>query len=78
VPKIDWFDSLDDQPRWEPRIRRDRSRRDPRDRRARLEQIIAMTASLPPATQELSVRRPLHMIWGTPVRESGEDTTHSV
>ncbi|MBV9578350.1 MAG: hypothetical protein JO057_07160 [Chloroflexi bacterium] len=73
MPKIDWFDSFDDQPRWEPRIRRDRFRRDPRDRRARLEQILAMT-SLPPVTQDPPVRRPLHLIWGTPVRPSAGDT----
>jgi hypothetical protein len=71
VPKIDWFDSFDDQPRWEPRIRRDRFRRDPRDRRTRLEQIIAM-AALPPMGQEQPVRRPLHLIWGTPVRRSAD------
>jgi hypothetical protein len=74
VPKIDWFDNLDDQPRWEPRIRRDRFRRDARDRRTRIEQIIAM-AALPPLVQEPAVRRPLHLIWGTPVRESDQDTT---
>ncbi|HEY1294024.1 MAG TPA: hypothetical protein VGJ60_13175 [Chloroflexota bacterium] len=75
MPKIDWFDNFDDQPRWEPRIRRDRFRRDPRDRRTRLEQIIAM-ASLPPATQpEPQVRRPLHLIWGAPVRERSDDST---
>ena len=68
VPKIDWFDSFDDQPRWEPRVRRDRLRRDPRDRRTRLEQIIAM-ASLPPVVQDPpTVKRPLHLIWGPPVR----------
>jgi hypothetical protein len=72
VPKIDWFDSFDDQPRWEPRIRRDRFRRDPRDRRTRLEQIIAMTA-LPPLTQEQPVRRPLHLIWGAPIRPTATD-----
>jgi hypothetical protein len=73
VPKIDWFDSFDDQPRWEPRPRRDRLHRDPRDRRTRLEQIIAM-ASLPPVVQEPPVRRPLHLIWGSPTRRSaGED-----
>ena len=74
VPKIDWFDNFDDQARWEPRIRRDRFRRDPRDRRTRLEQIIAM-ASLPPATQpEPPARRPLHLIWGAPVRDRADDT----
>jgi hypothetical protein len=72
VPKIDWFESFDDQPRWEPRVRRDRFRRDPRDRRTRLEQIIAMT-SLPPVTQDPPVRRPLHLIWGAPVRPKAED-----
>jgi hypothetical protein len=71
VPKIDWFDSFDDQPRWEPRIRRDRFRRDPRDRRSRLEQLIAMT-QLPPVTQELPARRPLHLIWGAPVRQPAD------
>jgi hypothetical protein len=68
VPKIDWFDNFDDQPRWEPRIRRDRFRRDPHDRRSRLEQLIAMT-QLPPVTQEPPERRPLHLIWGAPVRQ---------
>jgi hypothetical protein len=69
VPKIDWFDSFDDQARWEPRIRRDRFRRDPHDRRTRLEQIIAM-AALPPMVQQSAVRRPLHLIWGAPVRHT--------
>ena len=68
MPKIDWFDNFDDQPRWEPRIRRDRFRRDPHDRRSRLEQLIAMT-QLPPVTQEPPARRPLHLIWGAPVRQ---------
>jgi hypothetical protein len=69
VPKIDWFDDNDDQPRWEPRPRRDRLMRDLRGRRARLQQIIAVTASLPPTTADLPVRRPLHLIWGAPQRE---------
>jgi len=73
VTKIDWFDSFEDQPRWEPRIRRDRFRRDPRDRRTRLEQIIAMT-SLPPMVQEPQVRRPLHLIWGRPTRQATGET----
>jgi hypothetical protein len=34
-----------------------------------LEQIIAM-AALPPVVQEPPVRRPLHLIWGAPVRPS--------
>jgi len=72
VPKIEWFDTFDDQPRWEPRIRRDRFRRDPRDRRTRLEQIIAM-AGLPPVAQEPPAHRPLHLIWGAPVRRTPED-----
>jgi hypothetical protein len=67
VPKIDWFDSFDDQPRWEPRIRRDRLRRDPRDRRWRLEQLMTLTQSAP-VTQDPPARRPLHLIWGPPVR----------
>jgi hypothetical protein len=70
VPKIDWFDNFDDQPRWEPRARRDRLHRDPRDRRTRLEQIIAMASFPPPTVQEPPVRRPLHLIWGAPVRGS--------
>jgi hypothetical protein len=65
VPKIDWFDKSDDQPRWEPRPRRERTARDPRDRRLRLEQIIAMAASSP-ALPDHPVRRPLHLIWGEP------------
>ena len=67
MPKIDWFEPYEDEPRWEPRIRRDRLRRDPRDRRTRLEQIIAM-ASLPPVVQYAPVKRPLHLIWGSPAR----------
>jgi len=72
VPKIDWFDNFDDQPHWEPRIRRDRVRRDPHDRRSRLEQLIAMTQP-PSVTQEPSARRPLHLIWGAPVRQPAPD-----
>jgi hypothetical protein len=73
VPKIDWFsDNGDDQPHWEPRPRRERAARDPRDRRARLEQIIA-AASLPPSISMSNVplKRPLHLIWGVPVRGPG-------
>ena len=72
MPKIDWFDAFDDQPRWEPRIRRDRLRREARDRRTRLEQIIAM-ASLPPLVQEPPIKRPLHLIWGQPLRGAAGD-----
>jgi hypothetical protein len=72
VPKIDWLDAYDEDRRWEPRIRRDRLRRDPRDRRTRLEQIIAM-ASLPPVVQDAAVKRPLHLIWGAPVRRPPGD-----
>ena len=72
MPKIDWFDPYEDESRWEPRIRRDRLRRDPRDRRTRLEQIIAM-ASLPPVVQDAPVKRPLHLIWGPPVRRPTGD-----
>jgi len=66
VPKIDWFDNTDDQPRWEPRARRDRLPRDVRERRARLDQIIAMSSS--PLVPDEATRRPLHLIWGVPVR----------
>jgi hypothetical protein len=69
VPKIDWFEDFDDLSRWEPRLKRDRLRRDGRDRRTRLEQIIAM-AALPPVVQEPPARRPLHLIWGPPIRGS--------
>ena len=72
MPKIDWFDAFDDQPRWEPRTHRDRFRRDPRDRRTRLEQIIAMS-SLPPLVREPPVKRPLHLIWGPPIRRPTGD-----
>jgi hypothetical protein len=72
VPKIDWFDNTDDQPRWEPRPRRDRAPRDGRDRRARLEQIIAM-AALPPAVSEPPIKRPLHLIWGAPIRRPASE-----
>jgi len=65
VPKIDWFQDNDNQPHWEPRQKRDRASREARDRRARLEQIIAM-ASGPPATPEPPIKRPLHLIWGRP------------
>jgi len=73
VPKIDWFDDRDDQPRWEPRLRRERTGRDTRDRRVRLEQIIAL-ASASPALPDHLVRRPLHLIWGEPLaRPTGDD-----
>jgi hypothetical protein len=72
VPKIDWLDSFDDQPRWAPRVRRDRLQRDARERRTRLEQIIAM-ASLPPAEKEPPIKRPLHLIWGAPLRGPARD-----
>jgi hypothetical protein len=68
VPRIDWVDdnNNDNLPRWEPRPRRERASREIRDRRARLEQIIAMAAG-PPALPEPPVRRPLHLIWGRPI-----------
>jgi len=72
VPKIDWLDSEDDQPRWEPRARRERLPRDVRERRARLDQIIALAAS-PPLIPDLATRRPLHLIWGTPIRRPAVD-----
>ena len=67
VPKIDWLDDGADLPRWQPRPRRERWPRDLRDRRARLDQIIALAAS-PPLASEPPVRRPLHLIWGVPIR----------
>ena len=72
MPKIEWSDAYDDQPRWEPHMRRERLRRDPRERRSRLEQIIAL-ASWPPVVQEPPIKRPLHLIWGVPVRRSPGD-----
>jgi len=69
MPKIDWFDNTDDQPRWEPRARRERLPRDVRERRARLDQIIAM-ASSPPLVPDVATRRPLHLIWGLPMRST--------
>jgi hypothetical protein len=66
VPKIDWFDDRDDQPRWEPRPRRERTTRDPRERRVRLEQIIA-SAAASPGLPDVSTRRALHLIWGEPL-----------
>jgi hypothetical protein len=72
VPKIDWFDNTDDQPRWEPRARRDRLPRDVRERRARLDQIIAL-ASSSPLVPDLPTRRPLHLIWGVPIRRPATD-----
>jgi hypothetical protein len=68
VPKIDWVDdnNYDNQPRWAPRTRRERASREIRDRRARLEQIIAMAAG-PPMLPEPAVRPPLHLIWGRPI-----------
>ena len=47
-----------------------------RDRRTRLEQIIAM-ASLPPIVQEPPIKRPLHLIWGVPTRRSPVDQESS-
>jgi hypothetical protein len=74
VPKIDWFDDSDDQPRWEPRPRRERTARDPRERRVRLEQIIAL-AAVSRSIPDLPARRPLHLIWGEaprgPASEAG-------
>jgi len=69
VPKIDWVDdnNNENQPRWEPRPRRERAARETRDRRARLEQIIAM-AAVPPVLPEPPLRRPLHLIWGPPTK----------
>jgi hypothetical protein len=69
VPKIDWFDNTDDQPRWEPRPRRERLPRDVRARRARLDQIIALTAATTIAA-DVPTRRPLHLIWGPPLRNA--------
>jgi hypothetical protein len=74
VPKIDWFDNTDDQPRWEPRARRERLPRDLRERRARLDQIIAM-ASSPPLVPDVATRRPLHLIWGVPMRRPADSDT---
>ena len=73
---MDWFDADDDEPRWERRPRRDHVRHELRDRRLRIEQIIAM-ASLPPAVHDAPVRRPLHLIWGPPVRSTPGDTHRS-
>jgi hypothetical protein len=72
VPKIDWFDDNDDQPRWQPRARRERWPRDLRERRARLDQIIALAAQ-PPLTPEPPTRRPLHLIWGVPAPRTPEE-----
>jgi hypothetical protein len=69
MPKIDWFDDAE-QPRWEPRPRRERLSREQRLRRARLEQLIAITAN--PPLVEPPGRQPLHLIWGTPVRPRSE------
>jgi hypothetical protein len=73
VPKIDWFDNSDDLPRWEPRPRRERLARETRDRRTRLEQIIALASLPPPSSVDLPVKPPLHLIWGAPVRRPAED-----
>jgi hypothetical protein len=67
VPKIDWLDDDEDQRRWEPRLRRERLPRGPRERRARLEQIVALAAT-PPLHDAGPTRQPLHLIWGVPVR----------
>jgi hypothetical protein len=75
VPKIDWYADGDDQPRWQPRPRRDRMQRDPRIRRASFDGIIAAAAQAP-FVPNLAARRPLHLIWGTPIRTRelpGED-----
>jgi hypothetical protein len=76
VPKIDWFDTSDNQPHWEPRPRRERASRELRDRRTRLEQIIAMAAT-PPALPEPPIKRPLHLIWGAPVWHTAGDAESS-
>jgi hypothetical protein len=71
VPKIDWFDDNDDQPRWEPRLRRDRAQRDARERRARLFQMGILLPP-PPVVPDVPIRRPLHLIWGPPARTPRE------
>ena len=71
MPKIDWLDDRYDLPRWQPRPRRDRWPRDLRDRRARLDQIIALAAS-PPLVPEPPIKRPLHLIWGVPIRRAAD------
>jgi hypothetical protein len=72
VPKIDWLDDGDNLPRWQPRPRRERWPRDLRDRRARLDQIIALAAS-PPLVPDPPVKRPLHLIWGVPIRGGAQE-----
>jgi hypothetical protein len=67
VPKIDWLDDDEDQRRWEPRVRRERLPHGVRERRARLEQIIALAAATP-VRDAGPTRQPLHLIWGVPVR----------
>ena len=77
MPKINWIDdNNDNQARWEPRPRRERAGRETRDRRARLEQIIAMAAA-PPMLPEPPVRRPLHLIWGRPIGRPARDAEGS-
>jgi hypothetical protein len=73
MPKIDWVQDNDNQPRWEPRTRRERTSREARDRRARLEQIIAIASGAPP-TPEQPIKRPLHLIWGAPVARPASQT----
>ena len=46
MPKIDWVQDNDNQPRWEPRQRRERTSREARDRRARLEGFVQVVIRL--------------------------------
>jgi hypothetical protein len=66
VPKIDWIDDGDDQPRSEPRPRRERLKGEALDRRTRFQLAIAVAAS-PPYVADLPVKLPLHLIWGAPI-----------
>jgi hypothetical protein len=52
-------------------MRRDRLPRDVRERRARLDQIIALASSTP-QVPDGPTRRPLHLIWGVPKRHPAE------
>ncbi len=71
MPKIDWSDDDNYQPRWEPRYRpprRDRLSRPPRPVfPASSSDSLPLILRQPLLDQDaVPARRPLHLIWGEP------------
>jgi hypothetical protein len=73
VPKIDWLG--DDYSRYEPRLRAARPRRAwlarrERDLRPDSYSLSLTTDFFPPLPAPAVQRRPLHLIWGEPQRDT--------